>query len=113
MPNKGNRMKGFLYIKWWLLGMIVISCLIAGFAAGSILKMESAFVLGYNVAIDDIRQGTRTAHQDGQPFFWLAGIPYRFNAISEKTVVIVFKDPAEDNFVIAGAGDQGVRETWE
>lgn len=102
-------MKGFVYIKYWLLGMIVISCLIAGFAAGSILKMDSAFDLGRKVALDDIRQGTRMAHEDGQPFFWLPDIPYRFNAISEKTVVISFKN----DFVIAGAGDQGVRKIWE
>ena len=110
--GKGKDMKGFLRIKWWMLVIIIISCLIAGFATGSILKMESAFDLGRKIAIDDIRQGTRTAHQDGQPFFWLAGVPYRMNAISEKTVVIVFKEPAEDNFIIAGTGDDGVRRVY-
>ena len=106
-------MKGFLYIPYWFLGILLISCLIVGFAVGALLKMDTAYDVGAKMAIEDIRQGTQTAYQDGQQFFWLSGIPYRMNAISENVVVIVFKKPAEDKFAIAGIGDEGKRKVWE
>lgn len=83
-------MKGFVYIRIGLLIIIMASCLVMGFVVGAILKMDSAFDLGYKVAIDDIRQATKTAYRDKQPFFWLSNVPYKFNAISEKKVVINF-----------------------
>lgn len=109
-------MKRFLYIKWWLFGVIVITSLAIGFAAGAMMKLENVYDAGYNlghkIAIEEIRLGTKTAYRDKQQFFWLPNIPYRFTAISEKIVVIVFKNPAEDDF-IAGAGDEGVRKIWK
>lgn len=79
-----------ILIRWWLLGIALISCVVAGFVAGAAWTLEAAFDSGHRVALQQVRAEIREAARDGKPFF-LSGSEVRLT-------------PQVRTWEIAGAG---------
>lgn len=88
--------KGFLIIA-------LLSCLIIGFAVGALLKMDSAFDTGYKHAYMEMTNLLKEG-SEGNVQFYISDMPFKFSPQSDRKAI---------QFTIAGAGDEGMRRTWE